>query len=262
MLKLFSKIWLVNFLLAGLVIFFGIRAYEVWSEGEKGPNEPRAIKKASSRAEREIHRISIPQESTYEVIAANNLFWPDRSEHEQKKVKHKSRNGPKIDKKLLRRLQAALKQINVYGVIITDGHKKALVTDLQKKAVQRGGPRRKGVFRRGTRWIKVGDRLGEFRVNDIMEKSVLLAAAGNKYQVFIYDKEKPKRRGAVKKQLGPRVIMTGWRVGSVQGTGGTEQKQRQPKPEVSKKKKSPKPTAKARKIPSKKKQGPTKREGR
>lgn len=268
-----SRIWLINFVLAVVVIFFGIRAYGVWSEGEKGFSEIRAIKRPLSQTEKRITKRSMPPESDYEVIVGNNLFWVDRSEYIQGKQETKSAAKPKVDKKLLMRLEAALRRIVVYGVIIADGLGRALISNpnLQtgrKTMIPGPGGRSTRLTKTGqkpgpsplltqppkrrTKWIKVGDTLGEFKVNDIREGSVLLTAAGNEYQIFLYDKEKPKKRIPVKRKERPTVVSLGTKTKGGPEVVKTTPKKEIPRPKVSKKKQPPKRIVKARKSPSNK----------
>ena len=247
---MFSKIWLINLFLAISTVFFGIKAYRVWSEREKAPSEIRPIRKPLPLPEKKIVMRNVPPESDYEVIVSSNPFRPDRAKLKHKQEKPEKKPEPKVDKKLLMRLKAALRQTVVYGVIITGEYKKALVTSVQGRPTKRGGRQRGPTSKRRARWIKVGDTLGEFKVDDIREGSVLLAAAGNQYQVFLYDKEKPKRRVKTKKQAKPTVVSVGASIkGRVKVDSSTAEKGAS-RPEVSKRKQTPKPVAKTKKAPS------------
>ena len=96
--------------------------------------------------------------------------------------------------------------------------------------------------------------MGEFTVDDIRDGSVLLAAAGNQYQVFLYDKEKPKRRVPVKSKKSPTVVSLGSKTAIIPEAEKATPKKEIPKPKVSKQKQPPKRivNVKAKKSPSKK----------
>lgn len=249
-----SRIWLANIILAVFTVFFGMKAYGVWSQREQGFSEMHPIKRPLPRPEKEIVKRNIPPESDYEVVVSSNLFRPDRSKLGQGKSESKAESVLKVDYALLKRLEATLRRIIVYGVIISKDYKKALVTNVQSSHNKGSRRQRRQPIIKRTKWIKVGDTLGEFKVNDIREASVLLAAAGNQYQVFLYDEDRPKRRVAVERKESPTVVSLGARIKGSSEVVRTTPEMRVPKPKVSKEKEPPKPRVKIKKSPSKKSQ--------
>jgi hypothetical protein len=249
---MFSRVWLINLFFAIFTIFFGIKAFGVWSERERIPSETRPVRMPLPLSEKNVVISNMPPESDYEVVVSNNPFMPDRGVSKQEKETPKKITKPKVDKKLLMRLNAALRRTVVYGVIIAGDYKKALVAGVESGPTRRRKPKRTPAPRRRARWVKVGDSLGEFTVDDIRDGSVLLAAAGNKYQVFLYDKEKPKRRVPVKNKKSPTVVSLGSKTAIISEVAKATPKKEIPKPKVSKQKQPPKRIVKAKKSPSKK----------
>ncbi len=249
---MFSRVWLINLFLAIFTIFFGIKAFGIWSERERIPSETRPVRKPLSLPGKNVVIRNMPPESDYEVVVSNNPFMPDRGKSDQGKKQPEKKAKPKIDKKLLMRLNAALRRTVVYGVIIAGEYKKALVASVESGRPRGRKPQRTPAPRRRAKWVKVGDSLGEFTVDDIRDGSVLLAAAGNQYQVFLYDKEKHKRRVPVKSKDSPTVVSLGSKTAIIPEVAKATPKKEIPKPKVSKQKQPPKRIVKAKKSPSKK----------
>jgi hypothetical protein len=249
---MFSRVWLINLFLAIFTIFFGIKAFGIWSERKKIPSETRLVRKPLSLSEKNVVINNMPPESDYEVVVSNDPFMPDRGISDQGKKQPEKKAKSEIDKKLLMRLNAALRRTVVYGVIIAGEYKKALVTSVESRPRSGRKPKRTPAPRRRARWVKVGDSLGEFTVDDIRDGSVLLAAAGNQYQVFVYDKEKPKRRVPVKGKKSPTVVSLGSKTAIIPEVAKATPKKEIPKPKVSKQKQPPKRILKAKKSPSRK----------
>ena len=238
---MFSRVWQINLFLTIFIIFFGIKAYGVWAEQEERiPSETRPVRKPLPLSEKNVVIGNMPPESDYEVVVSNNPFMPDRGNSAEGKQQPEKRTKPKIDKKLLMRLNAALRRTVLYGVIIAGEYKKALVTSVESGPTGRRKPQRTRAPKRRARWVKVGDSLGEFTVDDIRDGSVLLAAAGNQYQVFLYDKEKPKRRVPVKGKENPTVVSLGSKTAIISEVAKATPKKEIPKPKVSKQKQPPK----------------------
>jgi len=249
---MFSRVWLINLFLTIFIIFFGMKAYGVWSERERIPSETRPVRKPLPLPGKNIVINNMPPESDYEVVVSNNPFMPDRGVSKQEKETPTKITKPKIDKKLLMRLNAALRRTVVYGVIISGEYKKALVTSVESGPAGRRKSQRAPVPQRRARWVKVGDSLGEFRVDEIREGSVLLAAAGNQYQVFLYDREKPKRRVLVKNKENPTVVSLGSKTAIIPEVAKATPKKEIPKPKISKPKQPPERIFKTKKSPSRK----------
>ena len=129
----FSKIWLINIVLAVFVVFFGMMSFDVWSKGDetipeiqtgKSPEKPLPGKGIMER--------TMPPESTYGIVADKNLFSSNRSEFIPEKQK---KEGP---------LKISEKMIFLYGVVVMGNTQES--PDQQSRSRTRGreenGPQR------------------------------------------------------------------------------------------------------------------------
>ncbi|OEU48270.1 MAG: hypothetical protein BA861_04070 [Desulfobacterales bacterium S3730MH5] len=190
---MFSRIWLINIVLVLFAVFFGIKAYGVWFEREKTTLEMKAVEKPEPQPKKRIAKRRIPPESDYVAVVDMNLFCPER---EDLKIDEPAA-GPGVE-----HLNVSLKEIVLYGVIIMEDYEAALVNDLQKQSGRKRTRPKKSVQRR-TKWVKVDDMMGDFRVSGIKNDRILLAEGTNEYEVLLYDRNKPKRRASVTRRTKP-----------------------------------------------------------
>ena len=192
---MFSKIWLINLVLAVFAVFFGLKAYGVWSEGEKSFSEAPLIEKPSSRPKKRIVKKRAPPESAYSVVVEKNLFAPGRTGS----MPEKSESGPDV-----KQLMVAGKRIIVSGVIMMDGYEAALVGTLKHRIDRRRSKTNAGEW--DSEWVKVGDTIGDFQVAGIKEDRVIFTEGAKEYEIFLYDKDKPKRQIPATKKAKPKAV--------------------------------------------------------
>ncbi|MDY6972849.1 MAG: hypothetical protein SV775_11020 [Thermodesulfobacteriota bacterium] len=187
---MFSKIWFINSLLAVFAVFFGLKTYGLWAMGEKAALPLKSVEGSTSRSEKRIVSRDMPPESTYGVVVDSNLFSPDRVEF----IPEVSEPEPEI-----KELKIPGKKFFLYGVIIMDSYKKALINNPFRKPDERPN-----------KWVKVGDTIGDLEVAGIDKDRVILSEGAEKYEVLLYSKDKPKRQATVtKKQAKPTVVSAG-----------------------------------------------------
>ncbi|OEU53874.1 MAG: hypothetical protein BA861_12005 [Desulfobacterales bacterium S3730MH5] len=196
----FSRIWLINIVLALFAVCFGIKAYRVWFEGETTALEMQAVERTKPQPKKKIVKKRIPPESDYAAVVEKNLFSLDRTNLKQEEFAKES-SGQQV--------KVSLKEIILYGVVIMDDYQAALISDLRQGRDRKRTPRRtpKAADRR-TQWVRVDDTMGDFRVTDIKKDRILLAEGAKEYEILLYDQNKQKRRVAVKKDAKPTVIST------------------------------------------------------
>jgi hypothetical protein len=214
---MFSRIWLMNIVLALFVGFLGFKAYGVWAQGNKGRYLPKITGKTVQRTQNPaeaLHKKNIPPESTYDVLMALNLFVPERKEilPEAAKPDEKSKKLSATDKK---NIQQYFKSLTLYGLVITNDLAEALVSHPVVKPVLKRGKtvipknRRRNIKRltvKKTQWVKAGDTLGDFKVVSIKHDRVVLKADDQSYDLLLYDKDNLKKRAAPKPKTGPNVV--------------------------------------------------------
>ena len=224
-------------------MFFGLKAYEVWSGEKTRPSQTGSLKTPPPWPEKKVAKRSVPPESDYGVIVSSNLFSDSRSETEpQGQRKKQPAAKHKADGRVLQILEWSYKNTNLYGVIIVDDHREAFIGEVPAGTGT-------GVGERGVKRAKVGDTVGRFKVKEINDTSVLLTARGHEWRISMFDKDKPKKRARVKKDDGPIVIVGGSKMKSVLTEAKAVKKGPTPKPAVSKKETSPKPQDKKKTIP-------------
>jgi hypothetical protein len=127
----------------------------------------------------------VPAESSYGVIVSKNLFSPDRMEPVAEELRDEARETKLPGKK-----------IYLYGVVLSDDYKLALITN-----PLRGKGERKDI------WVHVGDKVDDLKVIEILKDRILLAKGLKEYEISLYDKNKPKRRGVSKSGKKPTVVV-------------------------------------------------------
>ncbi|QTA84506.1 hypothetical protein [Desulfonema magnum] len=197
---MFSKIWLMNIVLAGCAVFFGIKAHDVWVAKEKSvPAIPVTQKSVAQPGKRILNR-SVPRESVYKSVTNANLFSPDRAEF----IPEEPEPEPEV-----KELSLLGKKITLHGVVMMDDYKSALITNPKREADERKN-----------KWVKVGDTIDDdLEVAEIRKESILLAQGDKKYEVPLYDKSKTRTREKVKKSAKPTVVVSeSQKASSKQGT--------------------------------------------
>jgi len=187
----FSKIWLINILMAAFVVFFGVMSFEVWSKGDEKIQEIQTGKSSAKPLPgKGIIERTMPPESTYGIVADKNLFSSNRLES----VPEKQKPGPlKISEKL----------IFLYGVVLTGGRNKALISNPEPGPVAGKTPAK-------DKWVEVGGTVGKFSVAEIRKDRIILADGANTHEILLYDKNKPVRQTTVvEKSEAPAVVSTG-----------------------------------------------------
>ena len=213
-----SRIWLINAILALLVVFFGLKAHGVWIQGNKGGEIPEIAQKKPTRGvtkpSKELYDIKIPPESKFDVLMSRNLFSLERTEiiSETEKQDEKSKKLSTAEQKNIKQY---FSNLILYGLVITNDSAEALVSypglksALKSRKIAIPENRRRNIQRmtaKQTKWVKAGDTLGNFKVLSIKPDRVLLKVGDQSYDLLLYDKEKFKKRGPAKPKTGPNVV--------------------------------------------------------
>jgi hypothetical protein len=213
-----SRIWLINVILGLFVVFFGLKAYGVWiHQGNKGYETPGMAQQPTqgiTKPLRELYEIKIPPESEYDVLVALNLFSPERTEIIPE-IKKQDERSKKLSVAEQKNITQYFTQLTLYGLVITNDTAEALVSYPVKKpalkkrrtSIRDKTKRKVNSLRvKQTKWIKAGDKLGDFTVVSIEHDRVFLKAGDQSYDLLLYDKEKIKKRRPAKPKMGPNVV--------------------------------------------------------
>jgi hypothetical protein len=208
-----SRIWLVNAVLALFVALFFVKGYEVWFAENKGMEVPKMVKNPISHDLNSLEvldKIQIPDESEYSVLMTQNLFSPKRTESlpDEANPAEGAEGKETVSAAQQKNLEQFLDKITLYGMVITESSAEALVSDVVvAPAVIKGrAPSRNRIKVKQTKWVKVGDDLGEFQIADITADGILLKAGSVTFDLRLYDAERIKKRLPVKPREGPTVV--------------------------------------------------------
>lgn len=183
-----SSRWLIMGILAVLTVLFSVQAARTWF----GPFQADVAVETDPETQKEVMPPPVkqrkPPKSAYDVIAARSLFSQNRTEG--------------VTETLVGNLKGAetsryAKKIGLFGVIINDGEKMALIN--------------KDMGRRGSddvMWVRVGDTIERVKVAAIERDRILLLENGTHYEVLLSDQRHSNTRSKAGKDSGPTVIST------------------------------------------------------
>lgn len=123
---------------------------------------------------------------SYILISEKNIFSPERKEFPILPDPAKGING--INKPIVR------PQVTLYGVTIVGDYQSASVSSP-------GRPLKKG--EREVMTIKIGEKIGEYKLAKIMPDRITMEASGDTFDVMLYT---PKQRTYVKTETKPAAI--------------------------------------------------------
>jgi hypothetical protein len=186
--RMFSKIGIINILLACLVVFFVIKTYGVWKTDNYIRSEQSVIENTTPHAEKKVVQKRLLPDSYYKDVVEKCLFSPDRCEF----IPEVSESEPEVAPEKI-----PGRKIVLYGVVMMKGTAMALVSNPEIKT---GDP--------PEIWVKAGDHLGDFNVASIQKESILLADGNKHYKIMLYDQSRLKQRSAVAKTGSPTVVTT------------------------------------------------------
>ena len=202
---MFSRIWLINFILAVCVALLGFKAYGAWTGNhEIRPEITRS--KSEKQMVKGFDRVSLPPEKTFEAVVGKNLFSPDRTDAQAGETGET--NGTDTEPILDADVEKILKGMTLYGVVIMDDHREALVVEGASAKTAFPGKRSRPVPGASkSRWIRVGDVVGGLKVAGISAEKVSLTAGPGTYDLFLHDTEKPKSRAGLGVAAAPTVVV-------------------------------------------------------
>jgi hypothetical protein len=168
-------------LLAAASGFFGYQAYGVWSANDE-PVVRKADQKPSNTrgVRRGTYRRNQPS-TNFEVIPQKDLFSSDRRE----KLPEKPKTTAPV-----KAAQPLDRRFALFGIVIEDSEKKALVANLGKKSAKD----------KAYIWVKVGDKIGNFDVSEIQPEQIILTQGESVYSIRLSDPNKPKKRSVTRKR--------------------------------------------------------------
>ena len=179
-------------LLIGVLLAF--KNYETWTAPIRAVSEKVAPKKSSVKPEspppqgNQKDPKAAPSIASYISIAEKNPFHPDRTEFPVLAQPE----APKEVKKAIVR-----PQVTLYGVTIAGDYRSASIS-------YPGRPLQKG--ERELVNVKIGDRVGEYKLAKIMEDRIGLETPEDGFEVLLYDAKTPKKRVYARTETKPAAV--------------------------------------------------------
>lgn len=180
------KKWILNIALAGLVVFFGFKIYQVWSRTDSAVQEE---KQTSAPRLKPARRPSVRRPapaSSYEIISSKNLFTKERGESVA--------SGPVVNPKTADDSRYA-KNIALYGVVIRNEMRSALI---------RSGRSRRD--KNGPTWVQVGDKIDQVTVVGIEADRIYVKEGTATFEVKLDERDHPGKRTQAKRPDKPNII--------------------------------------------------------
>ena len=186
---MFSRILVINIFLAGVAVFFGLKTYGVWFPKTEKAKGDRDVQGRSAPPAKTVKPRRTPPESAYRVVVDGNLFSPGRVEVKPEEPE------PEVEEDIKPLEEVSGRKITLYGVIIMDGYKAAIINNPVPKPGERGQER-----------VMIGDKLDDYELVAIHKDRILLTKGSEKYEIPLYDKKNPKQRTFTKKDAKPKII--------------------------------------------------------
>jgi hypothetical protein len=184
-----SRYGVLGFLLFFVVLLLAYKNYETWSQPIEWAAPKEGTKKPEGKGDPSPAVEGAPKSSpsdSVSLIAQNNIFNPDRKEF------------PVLTSVTAEQAKPVVRpQIVLYGVMITDDYQTASI-------INPGRPMLKG--EREIKTLKLGDRVGDYKITKILPDRITVEALGDSFEVFLYDPKTPKKRSEVKTTSRPAEV--------------------------------------------------------
>lgn len=172
--------------IVGLLAYYN---YEVWLRPfpqlpmKEAPKRTEGKPRAEGPAAAQVPKETVPS-GYIRVISEKNIFSPDRKEFAI------TPGGDPIR-------PVTRPQVVLHGVVIAEKTQMAMI-------VNPGRPLRKG--EREAMTLKIGDRVGEYKLAQVMPDKIVLEAPGDTFEVLLIDPKAPKKRVDVRTATPPVAV--------------------------------------------------------
>lgn len=185
------KYGVFGIILSFFILFLAIKSYEAWTHSVEVVPDKETMKKSEAKVNTPPVTPAAQEPSATKPdisIAEKNIFNPERKDF------------PIVAPGSVTSMKPmARPQIILYGITLTKDYQSVSI-------VQPGRPLRKG--ERELMTLKVGERIGEYKVTKIFPDRITLEAEGDMFEVSLYDLGKPKQRTYVKTETKPASVTT------------------------------------------------------
>ena len=178
-------------ILSFLILFLAIKSYEAWTHSVEVAPDKGTMKKSESKVNHPPATPAAQEPSatkTYISIAEKNIFNPERKDFPA--------TAPGSGTSLRAMVRP---QIILYGITLTKDYQSVSI-------LHPGRPLRKG--ERELMTLKVGERIGEYKLAKILPDRITLETEGDTFEVSLYDPRVPKHRKDFKTETKPASVTT------------------------------------------------------
>ncbi len=180
-----SRYGIMGILLFIIVLILAYENYEIWSSPSGAKSSRDGGRKEEVKAEVPVPapspREPAPREA-FNVIAEKNAFSPERKEFSATAA-YAGGPGGAGGKPVTR------PQITLYGVVLGENVQLASI-------INPGRPLHKG--ERETKTLKVGERIGEYKLAQIMPDRIVMEGEDDSFEVLLFDPRAPKKRPEIR----------------------------------------------------------------
>jgi hypothetical protein len=184
-----SRYGVLCFLLFFVVLLLAYENYQTWSQPIQWAVQKEGTKRTEVKGDPsslfEAVQKLFPSDSVLR-ISQNNIFHPDRKEF------------PVLGSVTGEQAKPVIRpQIVLYGVMIADDYQTASIANP-------GRPMHKG--EREVKTLKLGDRVGDYKITKILSDRITVEAPGDSFDVLLYDPKAPKKRIEIKTPSRPAEV--------------------------------------------------------
>jgi len=169
------KYWMLCITLFIIVLFLAIESYDALTHPLNLMPDKAAAKKSGTRTENSSATGVVTKPTfavSYNLIAEKNIFSPERKDFQG--------TGPGSSSKSLIRPEVIL-----YGITIAGDYRSASMIS-PGRSLKRG--------ERDMMTLRLGERIGEYKLTKVLSDRITLEAQGDTFEVFLYDAKAPKKR--------------------------------------------------------------------
>ncbi len=154
-----------------VILLLVLKNYEVWTHSLESVPEKGSTERPSAKTKTTPAKLILREQPTNHSysFSQRNIFSPDRKDFP----------APQAKKPVAR------PQIALYGITLAGDYQSASISN-PGSALRRG--------ERETTTLRLGERIGEYRLSKILPDRIALEAMEDSFEVLLYDPAKPKAR--------------------------------------------------------------------
>lgn len=190
------KTWLVNMALCGCAILLTLAAWRVWT-ADPSPDAPLSTN-GDAGFRPPVMPPPLGDRGAYREVTERNLFSPDRRMPAVEALPEPP--PPEAPKPEVKTVAIAGKTITLYGVVITDTGRRALISDPKPENPKRA-----------QKWVREGDEVDNLVVAAIDAKKLVLREGDKLHEILLHAQKERRTEPsppAAEKSSQPRVVST------------------------------------------------------